>query len=470
MEKGLRLHFYAEPSFDKRLYGDPYRLRQILVNLLSNAVKFTNSGMVKILAVIKEKRENDVTMYFEIKDSGIGIEKDKLDMIFEAFTQVEENTTKTVGGSGLGLSITMSLINMMGGKLSVESIPGVGSKFSFDLVFKAELNEITETSPENFVFDEQEKPEFEGEILLCEDNPMNQQVICDHLARIGLKIEVAENGREGLNRVKERIQVGKKQFDLIFMDIHMPEMDGIEATQRILKLDQKIPIVALTANVMTTDRELYLQLGMNECLGKPFKTRELWQCLMRYLTPITWKKTDKIQSDKNDNGLHQRIINSFVKNNSNKFSEFMEALNCGDIKKAYRLAHNLKSNAGQLNKFQLQSIANEVENCLKNGVNELTEKQIVDFNTELNVVLNDLQPLVVEGRYIEKDTIIDTQKLKNFLSRLGVLLEEGNPDCLSMINELRKIPESYELAKQIEELEFEKALELFKDLKKKVLI
>ncbi|MDR2728072.1 MAG: response regulator, partial [Chitinispirillales bacterium] len=258
VEKGLQIHFQAKPPEGVRLCGDPTRLRQVLLNLLSNAVKFTNDGIISMSASVKSTDAQGVTMYFEVKDSGIGIKAEQTAKIFSPFVQAETGTTRKYGGSGLGLSITKNIIELMGGRLSIESTPGVGTEFSFSLKFDAVSVSGEYKAAERIIFDNIEKPAFEGEILLCEDNSMNQQVICEHLARVGLKTVVAVNGKEGVDMVKNRALNGGKQFDLIFMDIHMPVMDGLEAADRISEIDAKIPIIALTADIMTDARESYL--------------------------------------------------------------------------------------------------------------------------------------------------------------------------------------------------------------------
>jgi PAS domain S-box-containing protein len=282
MAKGLKMHFSAEPSVGKKLYGDPTRLRQVLINLLSNAVKFTNTGSVKMMAVITSVNQNDVTISFEIIDSGIGISNEQLETIFEPFVQAELGTTRKFGGSGLGLAITKSILDAMGSKLEVESQPGLGSKFSFTITFDAETIASNKVPFFRSHMDEIKKPSFEGEVLVCEDSVMNKQVICEHLMRIGLKVAVANDGKEGVDMVAARAASGKKQYDLVLMDIHMPVMDGIEATKNILEINRRIPIVALTANIMATDREGYYAAGMKDCIGKPFSSQELWRCLLNY--------------------------------------------------------------------------------------------------------------------------------------------------------------------------------------------
>jgi len=285
-EKGLVLNFYTEPFVGKMLLGDPTRLRQVLINLLSNAVKFTSSGIVKIQADIKNRDEKSLTLYLEVKDSGIGMTPEQIEHVFEPFTQAESDTTRKYGGTGLGLAITKYLVEMMGGQLALESAPGIGSKFSFELTFDTmDINE-DDLPGTGIMFCELNKPAFRGEVLLCEDNTINQEVICEHLDRVGLKTVVAENGKIGVELVRSRMQKGEKLFDLIFMDMHMPVMDGLSATEKILELNTGVPIVAMTANVMPHDRELYKARGMNDCVGKPFTSQELWRCLMKFFTPI----------------------------------------------------------------------------------------------------------------------------------------------------------------------------------------
>jgi len=389
IEKGLTLYFYAEPSMGKRPLGDPSRLRQVFVNLLTNAIKFTNNGMVKLHAALMDRSENTITMHFEVKDSGIGMTKAQITRIFDPFTQAESGITRKYGGTGLGLSITKNIIEKMGGKLEVESTPGIGSKFSFDLVFDTVDVTDDEMFEKKIVLNELEKPTFEGEILLCEDNIMNQQVICEHLSRVGLKTVIADNGQIGLDQVKWRKNSGEKQFALIFMDIHMPVMDGLEASTKIQALNTGVPIVAMTANIMSNDREIYRNSGMYDCVGKPFTSQELWRCLMKYLTPVTKNSEGKNFMLEAEAEFHKSLQLYFVKGNQNKVDEIRNAIKEGDIELAHRLAHTLKGNAGQLGKTILHGAASDVERQLKHGENLVTEELLRILETELYMVLNE---------------------------------------------------------------------------------
>ena len=468
IEKGLAMHFYAEPSVGKKLFGDPTRLRQVFINLLSNAVKFTNSGMIKMQASVKAIETESVTMFFEIKDSGIGITKEQIERIFDPFVQAETGTTRKFGGSGLGLPITKNIVEMMGGKIAVESTPGVGSKFSFEITFYA-LDTTDEIVAERIVYDDIEKPEFEGDILLCEDNEMNQQVISEHLARVGLKTDIAENGKLGVEKVKTRARKGEKQYDLIFMDIHMPVMDGLEAAAKIFEFDPGIPIVAMTANIMSNDRDIYISRGMSDCVGKPFTSKELWRCLMKYFKPASWQKEDTDARKQADSELHQKLINNFYRNNGGKIDEIKNALNINDIKLAHRLAHTLKSNAGQLDRMNLRQIAEEVENSLKDGSNFVTPRQIEILEKELNAALAEFASKVSGQDRPLAAGVFDKEAARVWLSDLETLLDAGDIECLSYIENLHKIPDSGELIQQIENFDFKPALKTLAELKEKIL-
>jgi signal transduction histidine kinase/DNA-binding response OmpR family regulator len=459
MEKGTHLHFYAEPSVGRKLMGDPTRLRQILTNLLSNAVKFTNIGMVRLSSTITGSADNTVTVQFEIRDNGIGMTPEQMERIFEPFMQADSTTTRKYGGTGLGLSITKNLIELMGGKLNVESTVGLGSKFDFSLTFDT-INVSAEESNRELANNAWlDKPFFEGEILICEDNTMNQRVICEYLSRVGIKTVIAENGKEGVELVFSRKEKGEKPFDLIFMDIHMPVMDGLEAALLINRMQTGTPIVAMTADIMSNHKELYQQNGMPDHMGKPFTSQELWRCLLKYLTPINKEEKKKNMQLEGDMELQKILKTLFAKNNQKKFSEITEALKADDVKLAHRLAHTLKGNAGQIGKTQLQLAAADVEQVLKSGKNLVTEEQLNTLETELNKVLDELAFLLKnESASPPPSVSVSGQEAHSLLEKLEPLLKSGNPACLDMVNDLRAMPGCEWLVQQMEDFDFETAL------------
>jgi signal transduction histidine kinase/CheY-like chemotaxis protein len=474
VEKGIQLHFYAEPSMGKRLLGDPTRLRQVFVNLLSNAIKFTNIGIIKLHASITDTSEKTIAMHFEIKDSGIGMTAEQIENIFDPFTQAESGTTRKYGGTGLGLAITKNIVELMGGTLSVESTVGVGSKFSFNLTFDTIDIVDDELLEKHVVFNELEKPTFEGEILLCEDNAMNQQVICEHLARVGLKTFVADNGKIGVDMVRGRMLSGEKQFDLIFMDMHMPVMDGLEASAKIIEYNANVPIVAMTANIMSNDREIYKMSGINDCVGKPFTSQELWRCLMKYFKPLH-RQSEEPRQTQNDDELRRKLTVNFVKDNKNKFNEIKDALNKGDIKLAHRLAHTLKSNAAFLGKILLQQAAANIEDQLKDGLNNVSPQNLAVLETELKAALLQLSAEIEMNPAQQTDDAstpnvqteqVNAEFTKELFEKLETMLDMGNLECRNLIDSLRRIPQTEKLIQQIDDLDFQEALVTLGELRK----
>jgi PAS domain S-box-containing protein len=461
-EKGLDLNFYAEPIIGRIPLGDPVRLQQILINLLSNAVKFTNTGKISLLASVKDIRDKNATLYVEIKDTGIGMTSEQIERVFNPFVQAETGTKRQYGGTGLGLPIAKNLVKIMGGTLRVESTPDIGSKFFFELTLDTIASNEFEVKKTN---DFLKKPIFEGEVLLCEDNVMNQRVICEYLSRVGLTTVVAENGKVGVDIVKSRLQKNEKPFDIIFMDIHMPVMDGFEAAAEILTLNTDIPIVAVTANVMSCDMELYTKRNMNGYLRKPFTSQELWRCLMKYIPVRKYADIDNYEQNKKNEQILRKLRADFIKGNQNAAAEIMKAADAGEIKLAHRLAHTLKSSAGQIGEKNLQKLAAVVENRLSEE-KKLVDDEIRSLKTELEKVLKKLTPLPEEKDTGQKSEPVAPEKMLALFEKLKPMLNEKDTACLRFTDELRAVPATVELAEQIDEYDFIQALNTIKILKK----
>ncbi|MCL1863249.1 MAG: ATP-binding protein [Defluviitaleaceae bacterium] len=284
LSKSIKLNLRTDLSPDKRFIGDPTKLSQVIINLLSNALKFTHEGSVTLLVSTIDTKSDDVTLKFEVKDTGIGMTEEQVSKVFEPFMQADPSTTRKYGGTGLGLAIAKRLIEAMGGELDVESTENKGSAFSFALVFKAakEIEFSATLADEKATI---EKPSFDkGEILIVDDIAMNIGVTSTHLQRVGLSCFVAKNGKEAVEMVKSRAESGKKPYDLIFMDIHMPEMDGREAAAIINELNTGTPVIAMTAgNLSQTEEASYKNCGMVDYISKPFTSQELWKLLIKYL-------------------------------------------------------------------------------------------------------------------------------------------------------------------------------------------
>jgi len=462
-EKNIDLFFYAEPFIGKKLIGDPTRLRQALINLLSNAVKFTESGTVKLAANVVSSDENNCRLLFEIKDTGIGMTKKQIEKIMEPFYQGDISTTRKYGGTGLGLAITRNIVESMGGKLNIISESGAGTKISFEVSFSlTDIGDETLGTPSTAI--EIDKPLFRGDVLVCEDNFMNQRVIVEHLTRVGLNVEIVANGREGVDAVRQRMKEGKKPFDLILMDIYMPVMDGIEAATKIIEIGGDPLIIAITANVMKEDMELYKKKGMVDHLGKPFTSQELWLTLLKYLDPVGFSNTEHMENDWKAGSLKSRLRSDFIRGNQNTFDKISGALEVNDIKLAHRLAHTLKGNAALIGKSALSKAALDVETALKGGENLSNEVQMNQLKTELYIVLDELKPYSIETALDDPTAVgivnTDVDFANDLYDKLEPLIKRGSPKCVQYVNQLLKIPGTEKLIAEIKDFNFNKADEL----------
>lgn len=288
--KGLGMSSHIKSAVPQYVDGDPGRLRQVLVNLLGNGIKFTSKGQVDLTVSLENRKGEEVSLLFKVKDSGIGIRKDKLDKIFSAFSQAEDFTTRRFGGTGLGLVISKQLVKLMGGKIGVESEEGKGTTFWFTAVFSItgnnafSLTEIHDYSERKMELSgEQECSRFfDTHVLVVEDNRTNQIVIRGMLENLGCRIDMAENGLEAVDAIVTN------PYDLIFMDCHIPRLDGYEATRRIRKNGARsqyrhLPIIALTAHAMKGDQELCLAAGMDDYLSKPCSENQIKAILKKWL-------------------------------------------------------------------------------------------------------------------------------------------------------------------------------------------
>lgn len=268
------------------VFGDEQRLSQVLVNLLSNAIKFTPEGGVVSLEVNLIEIDNDevCTLNFKVSDTGIGITPEQQARLFQAFSQAESSTSRTYGGTGLGLAISKNIIELMGGSIAIESRVNEGSTFSFTakLTKGDEALLSAESSSDGEILTPMDLSPYQ--VLLAEDVEVNREIIHALLESTGLRLQDAENGIKAI----EAFEADPEAFDLIFMDMQMPQMDGLEATRRIRALDdfwaKKVPIIAMTANVFKEDIERCLAVGMNDHLGKPLDFKEVLQKLREYLS------------------------------------------------------------------------------------------------------------------------------------------------------------------------------------------
>jgi len=277
-QRGLALDLQLAPGMEVlQVKGDPTRIRQILVNLIGNALKFTEFGSVRIETIWTPSGAEQINFTCAVRDSGIGISAQLLELMFDPFQQADNSISRRYGGTGLGLPIARNLAERMGGTLTAESHEGLGSLFTLQIPLQrvqpaeAAAQELTHADALH---------NREASVLLVEDNPVNRTVVEAMLRSLGLQVSIAGDGAQAVS------MASKQTFALVLMDCRLPVMDGYEATRRIREMPglESLPIIALTANARQGDREICLQAGMNDYLAKPFKRTDLQQVLQRWLT------------------------------------------------------------------------------------------------------------------------------------------------------------------------------------------
>ena len=278
-EKGISLIANVDPGIPRNLLGDPVRINQVLTNLVGNALKFTEKGSVSISLKLKRNYQNSAIVEFFITDTGIGIHQDQQDNIFKEFTQVHTDKTKRYGGTGLGLTISQRLINLLGGQIRVNSKTGEGSTFYYSLRFTKYKEEVKKSGIEPLKEDLVFSKSFR--ILIVEDNEINKIITEKFLQKWGMEVDHAENGQIAIEKYQA------EDFDLILMDLEMPIMSGYDATIHIRNLrdkkKSKIPIIALTASAMQDIQKKIFDLGMNDFILKPFNPQELKKKMIHLL-------------------------------------------------------------------------------------------------------------------------------------------------------------------------------------------
>jgi signal transduction histidine kinase/DNA-binding response OmpR family regulator len=305
-KKGLELNMAVDEDIPQALQGDSLRLRQILANLIGNGIKFTDSGSVSVRVKLESQSADKACLHFSVTDTGVGIAPEKQSGIFDAFIQADSSTTRKYGGTGLGLAICKRLVELMGGKIWVDGNLESGSTFNFTAYFEVIPENRLQTGHE--LFGEIGPPGKQFSILVVEDNPINRDVARMTLEKSGHRVVVAENGMEGL-----RAMIGE-HFDAVLMDMQMPVMDGITTSRLIRDCETGIipkasehkeilnrlcrqlegtytPIIALTANVLSTDKKQCLEAGMDTYIGKPFEPDEVFRAISRYAFPDAQRPT-----------------------------------------------------------------------------------------------------------------------------------------------------------------------------------
>jgi CheY-like chemotaxis protein len=379
--------------------GDAVRIRQILLNLIGNARKFTATGHVKTIVEAEILQDGRIRFLMKVEDTGIGIPTDKLDYIFDKFSQADASTTRKFGGTGLGLAICRKLVEMMGGKIFATSTMGQGSTFHFSLLLDECRDEETINALQNA---EKELPgqtkgtlRFKGtKLLVAEDNPVNLDVAVAILEGYGCTIITAGDGKMAVEKAIA------ESFDLIFMDLQMPEMDGLEAAQNLRARGITTPIIAFTANALKGDNKKCLEAGMNDYLSKPIDAQKLEKILLKWIAKKKQEEPAQITQKPLERAIDaeafarmkdlmgnrfETVLEKFLKTAKDYVGVAEKAIGMDDKKSIARAMHPLKSSAASFGFVALANLAASMEAQAEEGKTSTDfQKQIQELQTHLN--------------------------------------------------------------------------------------
>ena len=443
-EKDLDFFVNKEDGLPDNLFGDPTRLIQILLNLLSNAIKFTDKGSVTLnIKQFTEDAEN-ATIAFEVIDTGIGIPKEKIDTIFDSFSQVSSTTTRRFGGTGLGLSITKKLVEIQGGNISVKSTVGVGTTFFFILKFKRG-NEKNRKKLHNLK-DIAVQPLGKLRILLAEDNPLNQVVAKDTIKKWGkhLTIDIANDGIEAIDMLRA------EKYDLVLMDVQMPRMNGLNTTRhirRVLKLTE-MPILAMTAYATTGEAEKTIMAGMNDYISKPFNPKKLYEKIYTLtkdkhadaepleeekVEVLTENEQPKKQNNKitdfsflneavgGDPDLKRQMLEIMLQETPEETMQMRIYLKKEEWSKLRSVAHKFKSAVTYMGLHNLKEVVKTIQENAEKQVNldQLPELVELVYSTCQHAI----KEMKAELKYLKNDETIPNKLLQERITDLSYLEE-----------------------------------------------
>ncbi len=398
--KGLALTFEVSPDVPRYVIGDGMRLRQIIINLVENAIKFTPSGSIQVKAESCSLEGAEMAVCFSVIDSGIGIPREKQAVIFQAFAQVDTSTTRRYGGTGLGLAICSQLVELMGGKLWVESQEGSGSAFHFSVGFK-HATEAMPAAPQVQAAIPQQVVSLRA--LVVDDNPVNRSVAAGMLEQQGHRVTLATNGREAVAAARGH------RFDLILMDLQMPELDGLAATARIRDAERSLgwrtPIVAMTARAAEGDRARCLAAGMDDYVSKPVSRQQLLSAVARACaadmpTPVEagprgedhamFTCASLLERFDGDEELLGRVAEIFAENTPGLLAALQADIEAGNAVAVSRSAHTLRGSLANVGAEHAASVAAEIEERARKDLLEGADGRMLELTYEVDSVLAEL--------------------------------------------------------------------------------
>ena len=425
-EKSLYLECEIGPNVPANIVCDPVRLRQVITNLISNGIKFTSKGGIRLIVNCLSLESKQAKLRFAVRDTGIGIPADRVEDVFTEFEQADGSTTRNYGGTGLGLSICKALVEMMGGRIWVESVQDVGSSFNFEVTFPIR---DTKKSHSSTHFSQDETTFARGlNVLLAEDTPVNQKLALALLKKMDHSVTLAEDGRQAVDAFCS------DRFDIILMDVQMPVMDGFAATAEIRRREResncKTPIIAMTAHAMKGDEERCIAAGMDAYLSKPVDPRKLNEEITRLKKQFANSVDQKLLGDQNskeasglsletsspsavaqnstdemiidweaalkntagDQDLLREIVAVFTENCSKMMEDIHQSIETNDRGKLRRAAHSIKSSFGYIGAMEPQELSAKLESMSENKETSELLKQ----TSRIEQAVEKVMPILLE--------------------------------------------------------------------------
>ena len=469
-EKSIILDYDIDPMLPRVLIGDGLRVRQIIINLVNNAIKFTDEGMIRLAVRAEFPDPDHVQLFVSVKDTGQGIREEDLSKLFKSFSQVDSVRNHSKEGSGLGLSICKTLVSLMNGSISVKSTYGEGSEFFFDILQEKADDSVAEL----LLAEKKTESAFtapDAHILIVDDNEMNRTVALGLLAPLSMNIDTACNGMEAVDKVQNN------RYDLVFMDHMMPVMDGLEATEIIRSLGSdyytKLPIIALTANVLKESQEQFIKAGMNGFVPKPVRLNEVCKALREYLPadkiiegapaasfaadaedielPAPLDR-DEALANCGDAKLLKKLLGDFYANADYEMDKLNRLFTENNLKDYTVEVHALKNNARMIGAMELSRRFYDLER-----LGNLKDKDAIDIlNDDIISMMTSLkEKLISFAPTVSKPTVsADTDSIRSLLSDIREAAQGFDYDTVSLgVSELHRLELPKELATSLNELD-----------------
>jgi len=480
--KDIKFDLLVSENLPTHLVGDSTRIVQIMNNVLSNAFKYTESGLVEMSINCEKISEKEVKLIMRVKDTGMGMTPEQLNSLHEDYTRFHEKEQRHVGGTGLGMSIVYNLVNMMKGEIDIDSEKNKGTSvtISFNqrvlhagVLGKESALKLQQFDDVNEPQDEVFSPELMpyGRVLVVDDVEENLYVANGLLNFYELNIDTCHSGYEAIEKIKEG-----HEYDVIFMDYMMPELNGTETMNAIREEGYTLPIVVLTANTLIGQAEKLLEEGFDDFISKPIQRKELDVILEKHIRSkqsaevleaakkaknMRVAMEDDIDSFQNNASLINKLRDNFAKEHKSIVIEIRKKLNTGDTKSAHILAHTLKGLAGLISEHNLARAAEKIEHLLAKG-EPTTDWLLNELELEHSLVMDSI---VTQEQSIPDRKELDAAAAVDVLDRLELLLKERNVKCMEMLDELNEIPETLVLVKQIEAFDYADAIKTLKVLR-----